>query len=295
MAHGTTPAAMTPPEQRNSPPTQLMDIETYVVDMDNQTHFKDWLKRFEMSLLCAAPKISDKEKTMVLATKLATDTFAEFRKCCLPKHVTDYTYEETVMRLHLLFTKQRSVFADLYDCLHLTQNEGEEFIHLVNRCKTVLKRFRFKDLTNEQFNALILLSALKSPTDEPLRARILQKLNQDGNQERFDNIITDCVGFLTTKVDCQVFTNENVQLNAVQKPPQEHRQHHKQQPSQQSKPVKPTQHNVPPSSCFRYGDLHWYKDCPYLKHKCSKCKRTGHLESQCVLGIHNLSYIIFGI
>jgi hypothetical protein len=49
-----------------------------------------------MSLLCAAPKISEKEKAMVQATKLLTDSFAEFRKCCLPKDITDYNYEEAV-------------------------------------------------------------------------------------------------------------------------------------------------------------------------------------------------------
>jgi len=57
-------------EQRNAPPLQLTDIEAYVADMENPTHFEDCLKRFEMSLLCATPNIGDKEKIMVLATKL---------------------------------------------------------------------------------------------------------------------------------------------------------------------------------------------------------------------------------
>jgi hypothetical protein len=87
-------------------------------------------------------------------------------------------------------------------------------MHLVKRCKAAIKRFRFEVLTSEQFSALILLSVLKAPTDEPLLARILHKLNQDGDQVQFDDI-TDCVSFLTTKADCQVFANENVQLNAV--------------------------------------------------------------------------------
>lgn len=274
-------AGSRPTEKRNALPPQLTDIEAYVADLGNPTHFEDWLKRFEMSLLCAAANIGDKDKTMVLATKLSADAFAEFRKCCLPKDVTDYTYEETVARLRLLFTKQRSVFADRYDCLRLTRDEGEEFMHFVNRCKASLKRFRFEDLTNEQFKALILLSALKSATDEPLRARILQKLNQDGDQVRFDEIITDCVSFLTTKEDCRVFAKESVQLNAVQKPPQEHRQHRKQQPPLQRKPGTPTARSVPPSPCFRCGDLHWSKDCTHVSHKCNKCKRVGHLESQC--------------
>ena len=82
------------------------------------------------------------------------------------------------------------------------------------------KKFKFKELTKEQFDTLILLSVLKSPADGPLHARILQKLKQDGDQVRFNDIITDCVDFLTTKADCRVFANENVRLNAVQKPPQ---------------------------------------------------------------------------
>jgi hypothetical protein len=107
---------------------------------------------------------------MVLATKLSTDAFAEFLKYCLPKDVTDYSYEEAVARYRLLFSKQRSVFADRYDCMRLTRDEGEEFMLLVNRCKAALKMFKFEELTKEQFDALILLSAFKSPVDESARS-----------------------------------------------------------------------------------------------------------------------------
>ena len=218
---------------------------------------------------------------MVLATKLSTDASAEFCKCCLPKDVTDYSYEEAVARLRLLFSKQRSVFADCYDCMRLTRDEGEEFMHLVNRCKAALRRFKFEELTKEQFDTLILLSVLKSPADEPLCIRILPKLNQDGDQVHFDDIITNCVDFLTTKADCRVFANENVCLNTVQKPPQKRQQRHKHLPFEKRQPSKLTAQKDPPSPCFHCGDLHWYKDCTHLKPQCNKCKRTGHLERQC--------------
>ena len=126
-------------QHENSPLPHLSDIESFVVDVEILTHFDDWLRRFEISLLCAAPKISEKRKTMVLATKLSTYAFAEFAKCCLPKDVTDYSYEETVARLRLLFSKQCSVFADRYNCMRLTRDKGEEFKHLVNQCKAALK------------------------------------------------------------------------------------------------------------------------------------------------------------
>ena len=244
----STSAAVAPPTQGNSLLPQQSDIEPFVVDVENPTQFDDWLRRFEISLRRAAPKISEKEKTMVLATKLSTEAFAEFQKCCLPKDVTDYSYEEAVARLRLRFSKQRSVFADSYDCMRLTRGEGEKFIHLVNRCNAALKRFKFEELTKEHFDALILLSALKSPADERLRARILQKLNQDDDQERFDDIFNNCVDFLATKADCRVLAHENVHLNAVQKPPQERHQRRKHPPSQKRQPSKRTAQNVPPSS-----------------------------------------------
>jgi hypothetical protein len=150
-------------------------------------------------------------------------------------------------------------------------------MHLANRCKVALKRFRFKDLTKEQFIALILLSALKSPTEKPLRSRILQKLNQDEHQVCSDDVITDCMDFLTTKVDCHVFTSDNVYLNTMQK----RRQRRKHPPLQQPKGSQPTTQKDAPSSCFRCGDLHWCKDCPHLRHMYNKCNRTGHLERQC--------------
>lgn len=101
------------------------------MDVEDPTHFDYWLQRFEISRLCAAPKISEKKKTIVLATKLSNDAFAEFRKCCLPKDVKT-SYEEAVARLYLLFSKQHSVFADRYNCMRLTRDEGEVFMHLVN-------------------------------------------------------------------------------------------------------------------------------------------------------------------
>jgi hypothetical protein len=68
VGHSTS-AAIVPPAKGNSPLKQLSDIESFLVDVENPTYFK-------ISLLCAAPKISEKEKAMVLATNLITDDFS---------------------------------------------------------------------------------------------------------------------------------------------------------------------------------------------------------------------------
>jgi hypothetical protein len=88
---------------KKRPATRLPEIEAFVEDKEDSAHFEDWLKRFEIALQCTAPKIKNKEKAMMLATKLSTEAVAEFRKSCLPKEVTDFTNEEAVTKLRLLF------------------------------------------------------------------------------------------------------------------------------------------------------------------------------------------------
>jgi hypothetical protein len=124
VGHSTS-ATVAPKAQGYSTLPQPSDIESFVADVENKTHFDDWLRCLEISLLCAAPKISEKGKTMVLATKLSTHAFAQILKCCLPKDVTDYSYENEVARLRLLFSKQRSVFAERYDCMRQTGEKGK--------------------------------------------------------------------------------------------------------------------------------------------------------------------------
>jgi hypothetical protein len=61
VGHGSS-ATVAPPAQGNSPLPQLSDIESFMVDVENPTHSDDWLRRFEISLMCAAPKISKKRR-----------------------------------------------------------------------------------------------------------------------------------------------------------------------------------------------------------------------------------------
>jgi hypothetical protein len=56
VATQATLAQTTCSGQRKLQPPQLPHIEAYVADIENPTHLEDWLKRFEMSLFCAATK-----------------------------------------------------------------------------------------------------------------------------------------------------------------------------------------------------------------------------------------------
>ncbi|EPB66801.1 hypothetical protein ANCCEY_14108 [Ancylostoma ceylanicum] len=45
--------------------------------------------------------------------------------------------------------------------------------------------------------------------------------------------------------------------------------------------AKKNQSRDPPSPCFRFGGLHWAKDCDFANKTCHNCKRVGHKKGYC--------------
>ncbi|KHN82246.1 Uncharacterized protein K02A2.6 [Toxocara canis] len=274
---------------------ELPSLELFHPDEQEPWRFEEWIQRFEYLFEGAAPSADDKARVETLMTKLGLSAFSEYRRSCLPKDVTDFTYTETVGRQHDLLNKKRSLFADRYTCMRISKQDGENIRHYANRLKAALRNFKFSEITEEQFASLTALAGIKDPNDEFLRARMLQKLDADGTNVKFDDIINDCVHFIAVKADSQLITGNNVQLNTIR---------HSQQRRLQRPKKRQQKSPAPPSLCFRCGELHWNKDCPHISHKCRKCARTGHLESKCrkpkrhdvhsvqIGTVHELSHLI---
>uniref|UniRef100_A0A183CFL5 Peptidase A2 domain-containing protein n=1 Tax=Globodera pallida TaxID=36090 RepID=A0A183CFL5_GLOPA len=91
-------------------------------------------------------------------------------------------------QLNGLFGKPQSVWIDRYECLRAMKLEDEEFSTFVNRNKRLLRDFDFKQLKEEHFNSLMLLIALKSPSEAALRSRFLAKLAADGDKIKYDKV-----------------------------------------------------------------------------------------------------------
>ncbi|VDM45720.1 unnamed protein product [Toxocara canis] len=85
----------------------------------NVSRFEEWIQRFEYLFEGAAPSADDKARVKTLMTKLGSSAFSVYRRSCLPKDLTDFTYTETVGRPHELFNKKRSLFADRYACMRI--------------------------------------------------------------------------------------------------------------------------------------------------------------------------------
>ena len=257
-----------------------LDIPMYCDEED----IEEWLQRFIFCIDCSAAAIKDESKVKVLMTKLSSDTFMQYKNSCLPKQVTELTFDETKDRLTKLFTKSQSIHYDRYSCMQISREEGESFIPYTNRLKAALQKFRWADFNEELFKCLILLSSLKSPKDARLRQYILKELSEKNKDVKFDSLISEIDGILTTASEAKML--EGHHIAAVHKPIQEFKQDYKPQhfipaahSSNMDSTSKPTSSRY---SCYGCGSNdHWRKNCPHYKHVCRNCSIRGHLETFC--------------
>ena len=120
-------------------------------------------------------------------------------------------------------------------------------------------------------SCLLLLTALKSPSDTALRTLILQKMHSDADI-KLENVIADCITYLTTKIEANIVENPSKLVNTVWKG-----SNRKSGTTPKRNPVL----SKPISPCHRCGKLHWIKDCEHARTVCRNCQKTGHLERVC--------------
>jgi len=194
----------------------MPDIEVYEASEDGQ-NFPPWLTRFEFGVAVSASHLSDIEKVKFLMTRLSSKAFKEYSHSCLPGEIVDYNFRTTCQRLKKLFSGDRSIFIDRYECLKINREDGEEFKAFVNRLKHQLHKFEFEKLNEEQFNCLVLLTSLKAQKDSRLRERILHKLHKDGDDVEFDAVISECEQYLSTIAEAKTIEKSpKQQVNNVQ-------------------------------------------------------------------------------
>ncbi|KAL3080616.1 hypothetical protein niasHS_012960 [Heterodera schachtii] len=201
-AVAVAPAAVQPQLVHDTIPS-LPDINPFEC-CDDKSKVTEWLERFQFALDCTAPNAKDLTKVKCLMNKLSEGAFSEYSRSVLPSVVTDFGFDDTIKKLQKLFSRPQSIFVDRYECLKAERGHGEDFRQFVNRHRKLLQEFKFDILNKEQFNCLMLLTALKSHCDSALRQRILAKLTADGDNVKYDNIVEDLQVYLSTIAEAKV-------------------------------------------------------------------------------------------
>nr|XP_049462823.1 uncharacterized protein K02A2.6-like [Anopheles coluzzii] len=138
--------------------------------------------------------------------------------------------------------------------------------------------FQLSKLTSDQFKALRFVCGLQSPRDADIRARLISKLEADesavveqgeaASKVTLENLVEECHRVANLKHDSQMVENkEACSVNTISR-------------NQNHSSSKKT-NKVPKTPCWKCGELHYVRECPFASHMCTRCKQQGHKEGYC--------------
>lgn len=194
----STRGSSAPPVAEERSTTNAMQVPKFEPSEDPDA-FDDFIKRFRYSVELSSPNMSDADKVKCLMTALDKAAFSQYARSCVPKEPIDFTFEESVERLRDIFGKQSCLARDRFECWHVKRGRDEDIRSYINRVKVMLQKFKFKELTEDIFNTLVLLSGFVWPEDEAIRTRILQQVNEKKEQLKFTDVETDVLNIIATK------------------------------------------------------------------------------------------------
>ncbi|CAH8430770.1 unnamed protein product [Dicrocoelium dendriticum] len=250
-------------------------ITEFSYDPNAGLTFESWFKRYEDVFRVELGDHDDDWKVRLLLRKLGTAEHSRYVNFILPKNARDCTFEETVKCLGQIFGEQSSIFNTRYQCLKIAKADADDYVTYAGIVNRECEKFDIKSITADQFKCLIFICGLHSPRDAEIRTRLLSKLEQD-QQMTLQTITTECQRLLNLKHDTlmlekqQSIPNLSVLKTTSKKPL-----------SSETGQEKPRQNTKPPTACWRCGEWHFVRVCPFLQHVCHKCHKRGHKETHC--------------
>ncbi|XP_055543365.1 uncharacterized protein K02A2.6-like [Wyeomyia smithii] len=222
--------------------------------------FDNWYSRHEDTFRVNTANLDDAAKTRLLLRKLSDATHAEYMNHILPKTTRDFLFDDTVAKLKQLFSAHASLF-----------------YFGVSTCNV------------DEFKCLIFVCGLHAPQDAEIRTALLAKL--EGNKSMtLDNLTTECHRIINLWKDVSIVGchSEKASVNAinptkytkkpiVSKPaskiPLTHNNNNHQNNSGSN--------NKPRTPCWKCGQLHYVRDCPFHDHRFRECNSIGHKKCYC--------------
>ncbi|XP_061503481.1 uncharacterized protein LOC133391707 [Anopheles gambiae] len=252
-------------------------IQDFLYDPDAGVFFDAWYARYEDVFIQDGHSLDDAARVRLLLRKLSTPLHDKYVNTILPKHPRDFSLDETVTKLKKLFGRQKSLPAR-YQCLQYAKSDADDFTSYAAMVNKHCEAFQLSKLTSDQFKALRFVCGLQSPRDADIRARLISKLKADesavveqgeaASKVTLDNLVEECHRVANLKHDSQMVENkEACSVNAISR--------------NQNHSCSKKTNKVPKTPCWKCGELHYVRECPFASHMCTRCKQQGHKEGYC--------------
>ncbi|VDP72748.1 unnamed protein product [Echinostoma caproni] len=132
--------------------------------------------------------------------------------------------------------------------------QSEDFVTYAGRINLEAERFKLKEISMDQFKCLLFVSGLQSSADAELRNRILLQ-NEKSPDLTLHNITEECQRIKIIKMDSALIAkcSEYNNVNRLQVSPNKRKAC--------NAPINSK--SRPPTACWKCGDWHFVKYCPY--------------------------------
>lgn len=262
-------------------------LTEFFFDPQSKVTFGTWYERYEDVFTVDAANMDDAAKVRLLLRKLDPNSHSQYIHFILPKKPSENTFEQTVEILKTMFGEPESLFSIRYNCLKMVKKSNDDHIVFASLVNRECERFKFNDLTVDQFKCLIFISGLQAQ-DKEIRTRLLMKLETDANIN-LNTLTVECKRLMDLKSDADLIYKNSASSSSSSPVVKKVGNKSKKQRGNVVDKVTDTKPNtqdskkrkVPFRPCWLCGDKHFVKECSYVKHTCKDCNKTGHKEGFC--------------
>lgn len=247
--------------------TLANSMTEFVFDLDSNSTFENWYVRYKDLFADDAKQLDEKAKIRLLLRKFNNQAYSKYVNVILPREPQEISFDETISKLNELFGPGESTFNTRYQCLQIYKTDGMnigDYQALVNKA---VEKFKFSDMTSDQFKCLVFVRGLTSKSDVDTRVRLLSKL--DSNDElTLDKLVAEYKRLINYKRDSTAIQSRNegglANVNKI------------------SKKSKSKNKTLTQATCWNCGNKkHSRDECPARNVQCNHCNRTGHKSEFC--------------
>ncbi|XP_055527451.1 uncharacterized protein K02A2.6-like [Wyeomyia smithii] len=164
--------------------------------------FDRWFNKYEELFSADGRELDDAAKIRLLLRSLIVHVHEKFTNYLLPKHPRDFTFEEVVQKLKVIFGQKKSLFSERYESFRLVKSDADDFVTFAGIVNRQCEDFDLANLSNDQFKALIFVCGMQSPKEAEIRMRLLSKLESEaGRDSNLKVLITECQRLSNLKHD----------------------------------------------------------------------------------------------
>uniref|UniRef100_A0A183GN38 Protein-tyrosine sulfotransferase n=1 Tax=Heligmosomoides polygyrus TaxID=6339 RepID=A0A183GN38_HELPZ len=207
-----------------------IDLLTFCYDYDDDTTFKDWLKRYGPVINDRGSSLPDERKRNLLLDKLDRHAYKTYSDYVLPQEPQHIDLAATVDKLTKLFGPKQTLTRRRFEFLQSTceplTTSHVPYRDFSNKIKKKFEDASMKDVDDDSLKCLVFLSGLTDPSHSDVRLRLLNRLNclkEDDASPSLADFANDCETFVALRSDNRTMESKGVNAAHYIKPSGMHR------------------------------------------------------------------------